>query len=146
MFPMSSAGFVGGTIGFDVQDHQPAFSLRFQFVPQARWDCHRLHRQTEIWTRDVPFFDKFRHNPVHRRNRCGDRSPTAEAIAVDSEELAVRSHQGPAGKSRVEFQVQADVLLDASAMPSTVFARDSANNPGAAHEIAATAAPESENE
>jgi hypothetical protein len=89
--------------------------------------------EAQIGPSDMPSFQEFFDNPIDscRRHRHG--SPMCQAPRVDANDLASDVEQRPAGKSRIQGEVEPDMLIEFSTTAVSPLTADAANNPAACH-------------
>jgi hypothetical protein len=65
---------------------------------------------------------------------------------INADDLSSGIHERPAGKSRIQSQVEPNVLIEISTTPVPPLPADAANDPAARHYISASRAPERKNQ
>ena len=127
------SGLFRGSTVFDVHDQQPDSRLSRQLRAHIFWHLHRLHRNTQIRPSDMPSFQEFFDDAIDGCHRHRHGSSMAESPRIDANNFAPGIEQRSAGKSRIEGEVEPDVLIELSPTPVPPLAADAADDPTARH-------------
>jgi hypothetical protein len=81
----------------------------------------------------MPCFQEFFDNAIDGCHWHRDSTSLAQSPRIDADDLATGIEQRSAGKSRIQGEVEPDVLIEVSTTPIPQLAADAANDPATRH-------------
>src|ERR1700733_751015 len=127
------SGLLPGPTVLDVHDKQPDSRFSLQLRAHIFRHLHRLHRDTQIRPSDMPLFQEFFDNTIHGCHWQRHGSSMGQAPRIDADDFAPGIEQRSTGKSRIQGEVEPDVLIEFSPELISPLAADAANDPTARH-------------